>query len=325
MYTNSMKFRLKKNVWLQTLKKLAKKTIPLWLALLIFFESTVGIALGEYVLLKRNFDNALISLTQSIKNPDDVVQLLKQQVLPQKGYVMGVVWKDIGVELLKTGAIDQQKYQQLLAEEPDSKAMMKYLNHASSDHMMVNEKNNHFLVNTLWALGLANKSKVLDEGQMQTYGQKDPMGYASTGGWDLGSKPASELYSSESLITLTSEQEALVQKIAATIYRPCCGNSVAFPDCNHGMAVLGYIELAVKQGLSEKRIYQDVLALNSFWFPQQYVSVAAYFKQQKTDWQKVDAKLALGADYSSGQGAARIQQAVQSVPGLQSKGGGCSA
>jgi len=91
------------------------------------------------------------------------------------------------------------------------------------------------------------------------------------------------------------------------------------------MAALGYIELAVKQGVPEQRIYKDILALNSFWFPQQSVNLAAYFDKQGTTWNKIDAKLALGADYSSGQGAARIQQSIQDVPGLNVKSGGCGA
>lgn len=303
---------------------LLKITLPLWMILVLIINSTIGVGLIEYYIMQRNFNIAIAKLAQT-NNPDQLAQILKQEVLPQKGYVLGVTWKDIGKQLLASGAIDKQKYEQFLSQESDAKNMMKYLDNSSNDHMMINEKNAHFMVNTLWALGLVNKSKILDEGQMKTYGQGDPMQYASTGGWTLGSKPTIELYSSSPLIQLTPEQEKVVQKISANIYRPCCGNSVAFPDCNHGMAALGYVELAVKQGLSERRIYQDVLALNSFWFPQQYVALAAYFNQQKIDWKHTDAKLALATDYSSGQGAALIAQAVQNVPGLSNKGGGCGA
>ena len=124
---------------------------------------------------------------------------------------------------------------------------------------------------------------------------------------------------------MTSEQETLVEKIAKNIYRPCCGNPTSFPDCNHGMAALGYIELAIKQGIPESKIYKDIFYMNSFWFPQQYVNLAAYFQKQGKAWDKVDPKLALGIDYSSGQGAAKIQQEIQDLPGLNAKGGGCGA
>lgn len=160
---------------------------------------------------------------------------------------------------------------------------------------------------------------------MKTYGKGDVMNFASTGGWNLGAKPTSELYSSAEIIKLSPQQQELVEKIAKTIYRPCCGNSTEFPDCNHGMAALGYIELAVAQGVSEKQIYSDLLKLNSFWFPQQYVELAAFFNKQNIDWNKVDPKLALSSQYSSAQGSARVRQSVQSIPGLNTQQGGCGA
>lgn len=181
------------------------------------------------------------------------------------------------------------------------------------------------MVNTLWALGLVNKNKILTEGSMKTYGEGDVMRFASTGGWNLGTKQTSELYASTEIIKLTSEQEEIVKKIAQNVYRPCCGNSTEFPDCNHGMAALGYIEAAVAQGVSEKQIYKDLLKLNAFWFPQQYVELAAYLNSQKTDWDKVDAKVALSSQYSSAQGAQQTQQNVQNIPGLNIQQGGCGA
>lgn len=310
---------------LKKIKQFLKKSIPLWAVVILLLNSTLGIGIIEYFIMQKNLSNAIASLAQTTKNPDELVQLLKQEVLPQKGYQLGVTWQNIGAQLLQSGVIDRQKFQETFKDEQDSLAMMTYMDHESNDHMMLTEKNAHFFVNMLWALGLVNKSKILDEGEMKTYGQGDPMNFASTGGWDLGVRPTSQLYSSAPLVQLTPEQEKLVKTIAENIYRPCCGNSVAFPDCNHGMAVLGYVELAVRQGLSEKKIYQDVLALNSYWFPQQYVNIAAYYNQQKIDWKHVDPKTVLGIDYSSGQGAQRIQQSLQNVPGFQSKQGGCGA
>lgn len=321
MLINSMKMKFLN----RKIKKLLFKAIPLWLAVVLILDSSIGVGIIEYFIMQRNLNNAISSLSQTTKNPDQLIQILKQGVLPQQGYQLGVTWGDIGKQLMATGVIDKQKYDQMFAQDPGNNSMMKYLSNSSHNHMMITEANSHFMVNTLWALGLVNKNDILDNGQMKTYGQGDPMNFASTGGWNLGTKATNELYSSAPLIQLTDKEETLVKEIAANIYRPCCGNSVAFPDCNHGMAVLGYIELAVKQGLSEKRIYQDVLALNSYWFPQQYVTLAAYFNEQKIDWNKVDAKKVLGIDYSSGQAAAKISQAVQNLSGFQSKQGGCGA
>ena len=107
------------------------------------------------------------------------------------------------------------------------------------------------MVNTLWALGLVNKSKVLDEGPMRTGGTDlEILPQPAVG---LGIMPAMDIYSSQELIPLTRVGQETVRKIAENVFRPCCGNSTAFPDCNHGMAALAYIELAVSQGLPENR------------------------------------------------------------------------
>ena len=313
----------KRNIRLKT-KNVLYKAIPLWLVAVLLFNSVLGVGFLEYLIMKKNLNQYLASLSKATKSPDELVQILKQEVMPQNGYVLAVVWGDIGRQLLDSGVIDKQKYDEQFAQESGGKDMMQYLDKFSVNHMTINESNSHFMVNTLWALGLVNKSKTLDEGPMRGQGIETG-NMASTGGWTLGVKQSMELYSSKALISLTPQQEDLVKKIASNIYRPCCGNSTYFPDCNHGMAALGYIELAVKQGVPEQRIYKDILALNSFWFPQQYVNLAAYYNKQGTDWKKVDAKLALGIDYSSGEGTAKIQQAIQDVPGLNVKSGGCGA
>ncbi len=309
----------------QKIKKIIYKSIPLWMVIVIILQSSTLVGLVEYYIMQRNINIALAQLAQTTKNPEELVKILTQKVMPQKGYTLAVVWNDIGQQLMRTGVIDKQKYDQMFSQDPGDANMMKYLSTSSHDHMIINEANSHFMVNTLWGLGLVNKNQILEEGPMQTEGPKDPMQFASTGGWTLGTKSTSDLYSSTPLIELTDKQEDLVKEISSNIYRPCCGNSVAFPDCNHGMAALGYIELAVKQGISEKRIYQDVLALNSFWFPQQYVSVATFFSQQKKDWDSLDPKMLLSAQYSSAQGAAQIQQQIQNIPGIATQQGGCGA
>src|SRR3989344_838596 len=293
-------------------KKIFLKVVPLWLVLILILNSILATGFIEYYILKKNFNAQVSTLIETTKNPEEFIQILKQEVLPQEGYRLSVKWKNIGKQLLESGVIDKKKYEELFVQDPVAKKeMAAHMMNASNDFMMINESNSRFMVNTLWALGLVNKNKILEEGSMKTYGKGDVMSFASTGGWSLGSKPTSELYSSSEIIKLTLEQQELVKKIAKNVYRPCCNNSTEFPDCNHGMAALGYIELAVSQGVSEKQIYKDLLKLNSFWFPQQYVELAAYFSKQNTDWNKVDAKLALSSQYSSAQGAQQIRQNVQ--------------
>jgi hypothetical protein len=52
--------------------------------------------------------------------------------------------------------------------------------------------------------------------------------------------------------------------------------------------------------LSEEELYREALAFNSFWFPNDYLQIALYFKAVKNiDWDKVDPKVVLGKEYSS--------------------------
>jgi hypothetical protein len=66
---------------------------------------------------------------------------------------------------------------------------------------------------------------------MMQYSEGEIGRFASTGGWTIGAKPATALYSSTPIITLTPEQQARLEEIASAVYRPCCDNHTAFPAC----------------------------------------------------------------------------------------------
>lgn len=307
---------------MRKLKKILLKAVPLWMVIVIVLNSTMVMGFAQYYFLRQEIQKNLQELAKTTQSPEELVEVLKQEVLPQAGYKTSLKWKNLGQRLVEVGAIDKKKYEEIFISEADGQDHMKYLEGSSEDNMVINEKNSRFMVNTLWALGLANKSKVLDEGVMKT-GDTPTENFASTGGWTLGAKPVMEIYSSVEIIPLTPKQQDLVKRIAENVFRPCCGNSTAFPDCNHGMAALGYIEWAVYNGLPEGQIYKDLLAFNTFWFPQNYVEMAVYFDKQGTKWKDINPQLALSRDYSSAQGAAKIKQSIQNVPGLQNQGGGC--
>ena len=129
-------------------------------------------------------------------------------------------------------------------------------------------------------------------------------------------------YSKHKFFNLTSDQQALVDKISRGIYRPCCGNSTHFPDCNHGMAMLGLLELMASQGASEQDIWKAALAVNSYWFPDTYMTIAAYMKSKGIEWKDANPQEILGAGYSSGQGYAKIASQIV-APSSSQSGGGC--
>ena len=258
--------------------------------------------------------------------PTPSVESLADAVIPASGYTVNIKWGDIGKKLVASGAIDLAKYKENY-KDPQYQELLKYLTEDQDQGITITQQNSYFWINTLWALGLVQKSDVLDKGVMGTQYKKEVGNFASTGGWTLGAKPATKLYSSAQIIPLTSEQNQMVTKIAENIYRPCCGNSTAFPDCNHGMAMLALIELMVSQGYSETEIYQAGLAFNSYWFGQTYMDLAYYFKtKENLDWKNVDPKRALSAEFSSAQGYQAIKKQIEGVaPQKPSTGGGCGA
>ena len=79
-------------------------------------------------------------------------------------------------------------------------------------------------------------------------------------------------YDIHEFIILTQEQQRLVDKISRKVFRPCCGNSAHFPDCNHGMAMLALLELMTSQGVQERELYSTANIVNSFWFPEEHQS-----------------------------------------------------
>lgn len=249
------------------------------------------------------------------------VEALKQRVVPEAGLTVRVRWGDLGKRLVDLGVIDREKFDPLF---PDQQQYLRYLEPTDDAEITVTAESARFWVDALWALGLAQKSRVLTEGPMVQNG--NAAGFASTGGWNLAKGNAMDHYAKYDLIPLTKEQEERVRAIAENVYRPCCGNSTAFPDCNHGMAALALIELMVSQGASDEEIYRGVLAFNSYWFPQTYLEIAYQQSTQGTSWDKVDAKMVLGKSFSSAMGYQAVRKQIGTVEGLNSQGGGgCGA
>ncbi|HJZ05167.1 hypothetical protein A2634_00170 [Candidatus Amesbacteria bacterium RIFCSPHIGHO2_01_FULL_48_32] len=240
---------------------------------------------------------------------------------------LDVKWGDVIVKMVRSGAVDKQKFLALYeGRQADLDQAKQLLESPSNTDIVITQANSGLILNLLWPLGIANKTDVLAKGPMGTQYKKEIGNFASTGGWTLGAKDGGKLFNSLNLISLTSDQESLVTEISQNIYRPCCGNSTYFPDCNHGAAMLGFIELAVASGLSKDQIYRNALALNSYWFPQTYAEIATYMKAKRNIvWKNVNPMEALGVEYSSGQGAGKVNKELQStglVPKVQG-GGGC--
>jgi len=249
---------------------------------------------------------------------------LTKSVLPAEGVALPIKWGDLGKRMVADGVIDEGKFRALF-EGGLGQTEEQMMSGNSDQPVVMNEQNSRYLLDMLWAFGLANKNDILDKGEMvdEKYGGAE--NFASTGGWSLAKGAGFDHYSMHEYVSLSPEEQKLVDTVSRGIYRPCCGNSTHFPDCNHGMAMLGLLELMAKNGVSEKEMYDVALKVNSFWFPQTYIDLATYFEEQGQDWDQVDAKTALSAQYSSSQGYQQTRQNIKSLPKPASGNGGCGA
>lgn len=252
------------------------------------------------------------------------------QINPIDGVALGITYGDIGPKTVASGALDLEAFKELYEQsgQPLTELQLEVLTKGSEEEIVITRENSYFLLNFFWAFGLANENALLTEGDIAQYGEGQVGSFASTGGWTLASKELDEYYSGTRIVNLTKTQQELVEEVSSNIYRPCCGNPTSFPDCNHGMALLGMLELMAAQGLSEAEMYENSKYVNAFWFPSTYNDLAMYFSATEgLEFSEIDAKTILGQGFSSGSGYIDKKTWLQEEGLLpeppQSSGGGC--
>ncbi|KKT81744.1 MAG: hypothetical protein UW78_C0006G0109 [Candidatus Azambacteria bacterium GW2011_GWA1_44_9] len=251
------------------------------------------------------------------------VSAAEEAVLPSGGVELPVIWGDLGSKLVSTGTIDADKFIAIYDQRGAfTEEYRKLLLGQNEGKLTITNENAGYMLNLFWALGLASKNPILESGEMTDPSYGGAGNFASTGGWTIAQGSAMDHYSRHKFFDLTSEQQDLVDKVSRGIYRPCCGNSTHFPDCNHGMAMLGFLELMASQGASEQDMWKAALVVNSYWFPDTYLTIASYMKSKGIEWKDVNPQEMLGINYSSAQGYAKIATQV-SRPPQQRSGNGC--
>lgn len=308
-----------------------KKSKSLEISILFSSLLIVG-ALVYSANAKKDFRGKAETIAKSNKAEKVIEENYSRKVIPEDGVVLPVKWGDLGAKMISVGVIDKIKFEEIYSGRGGlSEEERKLLEGLDNGYLKITPENSGFVLNLLWALGLGNKNEILENGPMTDKKYGGAGRFASTGGWTLAQGDPDEKYgagamnhhSSHRFIVLTSEQQALVEKVSKGIYRPCCGNSVHFPDCNHGMAMLGLLELMASQGADEEQMYKTALVVNSYWFPDTYLTIAKYLKSQGKDWSTADPKEILGYNYSSGPGYQKLLEKREN-PGIKSGGGGCS-
>ncbi|MBI3160101.1 MAG: hypothetical protein HYZ26_10940 [Chloroflexi bacterium] len=256
-------------------------------------------------------------------------QELLLQINPPEGFTLPATYGDIGPALLAAGVIDLDKFTAvyLQAGQPLSDYQLKVLLEGSDDPIVMNRQNAHFLLNFFWALGLANENNILTAGPMAQNGADQVGRFASVGGWTIGRQEPAELYASQALVKLTPEQQRRVEQAAAAIYRPCCSNPTIFPDCNHGMAMLGLLELMAYQGASLEEMLEAAKYVTAFWFPEKTLMLARYhLSSAGAGFADIQPRQVVGPDYMSAYGIRQVEIWLDSRGLLHppdSNGGGC--
>lgn len=233
-----------------------------------------------------------------------------------------IIWDNLGVQMVSAGVIDRAELEAIYAQRGGLSDEEKQILEGKIGKLKINKENSGFILNMLWALGLGNKNKILEIGPMMDSRYGGAENFASTGGWTLAKGNVMNHYSKHSFIILTPEQQTLVEKVSKNIYRPCCDNPTYFPDCNHGMAMLGLLELMASQNVSESDMYKAALQVNTLWFPDTYLTIAKYLKEKKNiDWVNADPKEILMYNYSSASGYQNILSQI--TPSATQSGAGC--
>ncbi len=259
-----------------------------------------------------NFQKSGVSATiMPLSSTEINEQTINEQINPKQGYEINASYGNLGPELIKLGAINFDKFAQVFSKYNTSLTQdeINILTKGSNEKIKMTQDNAHFILDLFWAVGLSNNSKFLTQGQITQYGKGQIGNFASTGGWTIGNNDAVQYFAKANLISLTASQEAVLDSVAPNIYRPCCGNSTAFPDCNHGMALLGILELMAANNATADDMYKAAKYFNAYWFPSEYYQIAAYFKKnEEKDYKDIDPKILLSKDYSSVFGFQNIQQ-----------------
>lgn len=287
-------------------KPYKKWSLPL-LSLLTLVAFTLGIGSGYLLWGTKDIPGNREAVTSTLSN----TTTLLTQIYPAQGYPLPVPYGKIGPDLLGIGAIDFNKFNLVYSQASQSLTsdQVAILTTGSDQPVLFNQENAYFLLNFFWALGLSNNNPVLTEGQMVEYSQGNIGRFASTGGWTLGALPATELYASITILPLTVVQQNRLEKVIGEVYRPCCNNPTSFPDCNHGMAMLGLLELLAFHDASEEEMFNAAKYANAYWFPQQTLEQAILFKQSYgLDFADINARLLVGRKYSSGTGFQTVHQ-----------------
>ena len=134
-------------------------SVALWISL------AVNILFLAYIFQPRI--NKLIEATRKVAQKNDKENLF-DQINPEKGYEIDASYGGIGPKMIASGVIDLEKFKSTYEQggNPLNQEQLDILTKGSNNKVKITRDNSYFLLNFFWAAGLANKSKVLTEGDI---------------------------------------------------------------------------------------------------------------------------------------------------------------
>ena len=152
--------------------------------------------------------NQKVSVASSQQVP---VSELEAKVLPSQGIELPVVWGDLGAKLVSTGVIDADKFKAIYEQRGTFTDEYKNLLLGENNgKLKMTSANSGYLLNLLWALGLANKNPILDKGEMVNPSYGGAGNFASTGGWTIDKEQPMDHYSEHKSLNLTPSHQSLL-------------------------------------------------------------------------------------------------------------------
>lgn len=224
--------------------------------------------------------------------------------------VLPIKLGEIGPRLVELGVTDpalMRRAARARGQDPSEVDQLFFGDPAAA--LVVTPTNALSVQDLFWGWGLANRNELLLTGRMAQDG--DPARFASVGGWTPARGRAIDHYAKHRLVTLTAEQQRVFARVARGVYRPCCDNPADFPDCNHGMAMFGVLQILASRGATASDLYRTALHLNTLWFPEQYGLLKRYMRARGL---AVGPDIVLAAGFSSASGFARIRAGAGSRP-----------
>ncbi len=279
----------------------------------------------------KNMTSSNTNGSTQIQNSNTInLTILSGQISPKTGYTLPFKWGNSIKVLVQTGALNVSNLTIILnsSGQPITFTEKEILNGTYNGYIQFNSTNTEFVQIVLWALGINNNNTIINEGPIINSSaqisneirnnstnstlrqQATPYFvashyFASTGGYGpIGKLQLGGIND----VILSQPQQIIADYTATNSYRPCCDNPTAFPDCNHGAAALGLIELLASQGATQSQIFDALRYFYQYQFPQQYTEIAAYFYLQGKNYSQINSSEVMGYNFSSFSGYYSVNQ-----------------